>query len=100
MVCATAPAKARASAPCQATVAAFLAHEADRGSRAPTPTGSPTWRRNSEHVRATLRGIRRTVEAAPVHKAPILAERACAMALSAPEGLKGTRDRALLLGRR
>jgi hypothetical protein len=52
---------------------------------------------NSEHVRATLRGIRRTVGAAPVHKAPILAEHACAMALSAPEGLKGTRDRALLL---
>jgi hypothetical protein len=55
-----------------ATVAAFLAHEADRGSRAATITRRcaairyahrladlepPT---NSEHVRATLRGIRRT----------------------------------------
>src|SRR5271154_430775 len=56
-----------------ATVAAFLAHEADRGSRAATITrgcaairyaiGSPTWRppptdreppTNSEHVRAAL----------------------------------------------
>jgi site-specific recombinase XerD len=92
-----------------ATVAAFLAHEADRGSRAATITRRcaairyahrladlepPT---NSEHVRATLRGIRRTVGAAPARKAPVLAEAARAMALSAPEGLKGLRDRALLL---
>jgi site-specific recombinase XerD len=50
-------------------------------------------------VRATLGGIRRTVGAAPARKAPVLAEaaRARAMALSAPEGLKGLRDRALLL---
>jgi integrase len=52
---------------------------------------------NSEHVRATLRGIRRTVGAAPVRKVPVPAEAARAMALSAPEGLQGTRDRALLL---
>jgi integrase len=52
---------------------------------------------NSEHVRATLRGIRRTVGAAPARKAPVLAEAARAMALAAPEGLKGLRDRALLL---
>ena len=66
-----------------ATVAAFLAHEADRGSRAATITRRcaairyahrladlepPT---NSEHVRATLRGIRRTVGAAPARKAPV-----------------------------
>jgi integrase len=51
---------------------------------------------NSEHVRATLRGIRRTVGGAPARKAPVLAETARAMALSAPEGLKGLRDRALL----
>src|SRR5450755_712049 len=89
-----------------ATVAAFLAHEADRGSRAATITRRcaairyahrladlepPT---NSEHVRATLRGIRRTVGAAPARKAPVLAEAARAMAMAAPEGLKGTRDRA------
>jgi site-specific recombinase XerD len=91
------------------TVAAFLAHEAERGSAASTITRRcaairyahrladlepPT---NSEKVRATLRGIRRTVGAAPARKAPVLAEMARAMALGAPEGLKGTRDRALLL---
>ena len=42
---------------------------------------------NSECVRATLRGIRRTVGAAPVRKAPALAEMS----------LKGLRDRALIL---
>jgi integrase len=52
---------------------------------------------NSESVRATLRGIRRAVGAAPDRKVPVLAETARAMALSAPEGLKGLRDRALLL---
>jgi integrase len=52
---------------------------------------------NSEHVRATLRGIRRTVGAASARKAPVLAEQARAMAFSAPEGLKGLRDCALLL---
>jgi site-specific recombinase XerC len=91
------------------TVAAFLAHEAERGSAASTITRRcaairyahrladlepPT---NSEKVRATLRGIRRTVGAAPARKAPVLAETARAMALAAPAGLKGTRDRALLL---
>jgi site-specific recombinase XerD len=48
-------------------------------------------------VRATLRGIRRTGGAAPAPKAPVLAETARAMALAAPDGLKGLRDRALLL---
>jgi site-specific recombinase XerD len=91
------------------TVAAFLAHEAERGSAASTITRRcaairyahrlaelepPT---NSERVRATLRGIRRTVGAAPARKTPVLAEQARAMALSAPDGLKGLRDRALLL---
>jgi site-specific recombinase XerD len=91
------------------TVAAFLAHEAERGSAASTITRRcaairyahrladlepPT---NSEKVRATLRGIRRTVGAAPARKVPVLAETARAMALAAPVGLKGTRDRALLL---
>jgi site-specific recombinase XerD len=91
------------------TVAAFLAHEAERGSAASTITRRcaavryahrladlepPT---NSEKVRATLRGIRRTVGAAPARKAPVLAEMARAMALAAPAGLKGIRDRALLL---
>ncbi len=46
---------------------------------------------------ATLRGIRRALGAVPKRKAPVLAESARLMALSAPDGLKGLRDRALLL---
>jgi site-specific recombinase XerD len=91
------------------TVTGYLAHQAENGRAANTITRRcaairfahrladfepPT---NSEHVRATLRGIRRAVGAAPERKAPVLAETARAMALSAPEGLKGLRDRALLL---
>jgi site-specific recombinase XerD len=52
---------------------------------------------NSEAVRATLRGIRRSTGTARVRKTPILAETARAMAQAAPVGLKGFRDRALLL---
>jgi hypothetical protein len=84
------------------TVAAFLAHEAERGSAASTITRRcaairyahrlaelepPT---NSERVRATLRGIRRTVGAAPARKTPVLAEQARAMALSAPDGSRAS----------
>jgi site-specific recombinase XerD len=91
------------------TVAAYLAHEAEKGSAASTITRRcaairyahrladlepPT---NSEHVRATLRGIRRAIGAAPARKTPVLAEQARAMALAAPDSLKGLRDRALLL---
>src|SRR6202049_3374207 len=91
------------------SVAAYLAHEAESGFAASTITRRcaairyahrladlepPT---NSERVRATLRGIRRSVGAAPARKAPVLAETARAMALSAPDSLKGLRDRALLL---
>src|ERR1700685_3562669 len=43
------------------------------------------------------KGIRRTLGAAPARKSPVLAEQARAMALAAPDGLKGLRDRALLL---
>lgn len=92
-----------------ASVAAYLAHEAASGLKASTITRRcaairyahrladmepPT---NSEHVRATLRGIRRAIGAAPVRKAPVLADTARAMALAAPDSLKGKRDRALLL---
>jgi integrase len=52
---------------------------------------------SSEAVRATLRGIRRSPSTAKVRKAPLLAETARAMAQAAPDGLKGLRDRALLL---
>src|ERR1700730_10215640 len=91
------------------TVAAFLAFEANRGIRPSTITRRAASIRyahklrghepptNSEAVRATLRGIRRSTGTAKVRKAPILAEMARAMAEAAPDGLKGLRDRALLL---
>jgi hypothetical protein len=44
---------------------------------------------NSEHVRATLRGIRRTVGAAPARKAPVLAEAARATAPFRSRGPQG-----------
>jgi site-specific recombinase XerD len=91
------------------TVAAFLAFEASRSIRPSTITRRvaairyahtlaghepPT---NAETVRATLRGIRRTMGTAPIRKAPITAERTRAMAAAAPNTLVGLRDRALLL---
>jgi integrase len=90
-------------------VAAYLAHEAERGSAPSTITRRcaairyahrladlepPT---ASEHVRATLRGIRHAIGVAPDRKAPLLAEQARAMADAVPANLKGLRDRALLL---
>ncbi len=55
---------------------------------------SPT---DSEAVKATLRGIRRTVGAGKVRKAPAVAAKVRSMVALAPDGLKGLRDRALLL---
>ena len=52
---------------------------------------------DSEAVKATLRGIRRTVGAAKVRKAPAVADKVRAMVEFAPESLAGVRDRALLL---
>jgi integrase len=52
---------------------------------------------NSEAVKATARGIRRTIGAAVGRKAPIMAEMIRAMAQAAPDTSKGLRDRALLL---
>ena len=91
------------------TVAAYLASEAEAG-RKPSTIGRrcaairyahklaghepPT---NSEAVKATLRGIRRSIGTAPARKAPVLAETARAMAFAVPDSLKGLRDRALLL---
>ena len=91
------------------TVAAFVAFEASRAIK-PSTIGrrvaairyahrlagheSPT---NAETVRATLRGIRRTMGTAPIRKAPITAERVRAMAAATPDTLAGLRDRALLL---
>ncbi len=91
------------------TVAAFLAAEAKRGISAATITRRAAAIRhahklaghepptNSEAVKATVRGIRRTLGAAGKRKTPILAETVRAMAENAPAGLKGLRDRALLL---
>jgi site-specific recombinase XerD len=93
------------------TVAAFLAAEASRGIK-PSSIGRrvaairyahklaghdepPT---NSEIVKATVRGIRRTLGAAQVRKAPATADRIVAMVTVAARGdLKGLRDRAILL---
>jgi site-specific recombinase XerD len=92
-----------------ATVAAFLAHEASRNVKASTVgrrvdairyahklagLDSPT---DDERVKATVRGIRRTLGTARSKKAPATAERLLAMAANTGAGLKGLRDRALLL---
>ena len=92
-----------------ATVAAFLAWEANRRIR-PSTIGrrvaairyahklagheSPT---DDERVRATMRGIRRSVGSAPTKKAPATADRIMAMLPVAGTGLADLRDRALLL---
>lgn len=52
---------------------------------------------NTELVRATLRGIRRTVGSAPQQKRPLLVPQVIAMAAACPTTLTGLRDRALLL---
>ena len=91
------------------TVAAFLAAEASRGVK-PSTIGRrlaairyahklagrelPT---NSEAVKATLRGIRRTARSVPARKAPATADRIVAMVNKADSDPKGVRDRALLL---
>src|SRR5579863_6387701 len=90
------------------TVAAFLASESKTAK--PSTLGrriaairyahklahldTPT---DSEAVRATLRGIRRTVGTATMRKAPAVAAKVRAMVALAPEGPAGLRDRALLL---
>jgi len=104
--------EARALAPMPAsveTVAAYLAHEADNGCR-PSTIGrrcaaigyahklagneSPT---AAESVKATLRGIRRSLGTAPARKAPATADLILAMVSGAGTGPKGLRDRALAL---
>jgi integrase len=91
------------------TVAAFLAAEANRGSK-PSTIGRrlaairyahklagyepPT---NSEAVKTTLRGIRRTKQSKPDRKAPATADKIVAMAAKADSSIRGLRDCALLL---
>lgn len=91
------------------TVAAFLAADMATGTKPstlgrrvaairyahklaslPTPT-------DAETVKATLRGIRRTVGAAKVKKAPAIAGKVISMVATAPNSITGLRDRALLL---
>jgi integrase len=91
------------------TVAAFLAYEAARRRRPATISRRvaairyahklaglplPT---DDEHVRATMRGIRRALGAAPKKKAPATVERILAMAPKPTGRLASLRDRALLL---
>jgi site-specific recombinase XerD len=92
-----------------ATVAAFLGWEASRQTR-PSTIGRrvaairyahklaghevPT---DDERVRATMRGIRRTVGTAPSRKTPATADRIMAMVPVAGTRLADLRDRALLL---
>jgi integrase len=52
---------------------------------------------DAEGVRATMRGIRRTFGTARNKKAPAVAAKIRSMVATAPEGLAGLRDRALLL---
>jgi hypothetical protein len=52
---------------------------------------------DDERVRATVRGIRRSLGAAPSKKMPATAERVIGMAPLAGTRLSSTRDRALLL---
>jgi site-specific recombinase XerD len=89
-------------------VAAFLAAEADAGRAASTIgrrcaairyahklAGEPD-PTDDEGVRATVRGIRRTVGTAPNQKAAATAELLAAMLMRTPDTLTGKRDRALL----
>jgi site-specific recombinase XerD len=89
-------------------VAGFLTHEADAGRAASTigrrcaairyahklaGLADPT---DNEDVRATVKGIRRTVGMAPNQKAAATAEVLAAMLMRTPDTLTGKRDRALL----
>jgi len=91
------------------TVAAFLAFEAGRGVKPSTigrrvasiryahKLAGRTLPTDGERVRATLRGIRRSLQTAPTRKAPATADKIMAMAPIGRERLSNLRDRALLL---
>jgi site-specific recombinase XerD len=91
------------------SVAAFLACEVDRGIRPSTigrrvaairyahKLAGLTVPTDSEVVKATVRGIRRTLGTAARKKTPAVAEMIISMALGTGDGLKGVRDRAMLL---
>ncbi len=90
-------------------VASFLAHEAQRGLAVSSISrraaairlfhraaghATPT---ESEVVRSTLRGIRRTLGVAPKQKKPLTSELLLSLLEHIPDSLRGKRDRALLL---
>jgi site-specific recombinase XerD len=91
-----------------ATVAAFLATQAEQGVKGSTIARrvvaigyayrlvgkEPTT--NSEAVKATLRGIRRAIGTARDQKAPLTADRLVDVLRTIPDTLTGKRDRALL----
>jgi site-specific recombinase XerD len=90
-------------------VAAFIAAEAQAGRRAATITrrlaairyahklaGISEPPTNSELVRSTMRGIRRTIGTAPAKKAPATADLIAAMLATCRTDLPGLRDRALI----
>ena len=91
------------------TVAGYLASEAEAGRKAATLGRRCAAIRHAhklagcepptDHaaVKATLQGIRRAIGGAPERKVPAVAEVLRDMARTAPAGLKGLRDRALLL---
>jgi site-specific recombinase XerD len=94
---------------CPETVAAFLAWDAQRGSRASTIgrrcaairyahklAGHPI-PTDDERVRATVRGIRRAVGTTPGEKGPATADKVVAMAAIGNGSLADLRNRALLL---
>ena len=90
-------------------MASFLAHEAERGLRASTVARRASGIRllhraagfetptTSEIVRTTLKGIRRSLGVAPQQKAPATVEVVLEMVKHVPDGMRGIRDRALLL---
>jgi site-specific recombinase XerD len=92
-----------------ATLAAFLACEATRGSRPSSIARRIAGIRHAhllagheppsqaEMVKATFRGIRRSVGSAPKRKQPLTVDCLRAMVAAAPDNLIGLRDRALLL---
>ncbi len=90
-------------------VAAFLAAEATRGVKVATLARRAAAIRyvhaaerlepptNAEVVRATLRGIRRTLGSAPAQKMPLLAAQVTVIARACPDSIVGRRDRAIVL---
>ena len=88
------------------TLAAFIACEAKRGSKPSSITRRIAGIRHahllaghqpptqSEMLKATMRGIRRTIGIAPNRKAPLTADCVRAMVEAAPDSLIGLRDRA------